>query len=205
VLKRTDVVDGALALLDAEGLDGLTTRKLGSALNVQGTALYRHFPTKEALLDAVADRVLAGVGDALPAGSLVEQLAHVAQRMRMALLAHRDGARVVAGTYVSGPNTRLVEGVILEALHQGGVPADRAGWIAFALGHYVLGHTIEEQAQAALTASGGWDERSEVLAEQTTEGFQRDAMMSALAADPADRFSFGLKLFLDGVEGQTRA
>jgi TetR/AcrR family tetracycline transcriptional repressor len=190
-------VDGALALLDAEGLDGLTTRKLGSALSVQGTALYRHFPTKEALLDAVADRVLAGVGDALPAGSLVEQLAHVAQR--------RDGARVVAGTYVSGPNTRLVEGVILEALHQGGVPADRAGWIAFALGHYVLGHTIEEQAQAALTASGGWDERSEVLAEQTTEGFQRDAMMSALTADPADRFSFGLKLFLDGVEGQTRA
>jgi AcrR family transcriptional regulator len=195
-------VDGAIVLLDAEGLDGLTTRRLGSALHVQGTALYRHFPTKEALLDAVADRLLDGVGAPLPTVSLEEQLALVAGRMREALLAHRDGARVVAGTYVSGPNTKLVEGVILEALQGAGVPADRAGWVAFALGHFVLGHTIEEQAQIALSAADGWDERRNQLGDQASAGFQRDALEAALAADPADRFDFGLRLFLKGVAVQ---
>ena len=54
LLHRADVVDGAVELLDAEGLDGLTTRKLGASLNVDGSALYRHFPNKEALLEAIA-------------------------------------------------------------------------------------------------------------------------------------------------------
>jgi TetR/AcrR family tetracycline transcriptional repressor len=200
VLSRRDVVEGALALLDAEGLDRLTTRRLGTALNVQGTALYRHFPTKDALLDALADRLLEGVGAPLSTGPLREQLQLVAGRMREGLLAHRDGARVVAGTYVSGPNTRLVEGVILESLENGGVSVDRAGWVAFALGHYVLGHTIEEQAQVDLAATDGWAERRDLLVEQALDGFQREALRSALAADAADRFAFGLSLFLDGLD-----
>jgi AcrR family transcriptional regulator len=81
------VVDGAVELLDAEGLDGLTTRKLGASLNVDGSALYRHFPNKEALLDAIADRLVEGIDRSLPEGSWDEQLAILAGRLREALLA----------------------------------------------------------------------------------------------------------------------
>jgi TetR/AcrR family transcriptional regulator, tetracycline repressor protein len=56
-LKRADVVTGALALLDADGLDGLTMRKLG----VQAGGIYWHFKNKQALLEAMADRIVGEV------------------------------------------------------------------------------------------------------------------------------------------------
>jgi AcrR family transcriptional regulator len=57
-LTRERIVDAALALIDAEGVDALTMRRLGSELGVQGMALYHHFANKDALLDAVSLRLL---------------------------------------------------------------------------------------------------------------------------------------------------
>jgi len=202
LLRRADVVDGAVKLLDAEGLDGLTTRKLGAALNVQGPALYRHFPSKEALLDAIADRLVEGIGEPLPDGSWDEQLTVIAGRMRAALLAHRDGARVVAGTFVTGGNTLLSARVIFGILEQAGFPVQRAGWIVFALGYYVLGHTIEEQAQAELVAAGTWSAKLEALNERSDPGYMQTAAAATFSADPAERFGYGLQAFLDGLRRQ---
>jgi TetR/AcrR family tetracycline transcriptional repressor len=56
-LSRETVVDGALALTDAEGLDGLTIRRLATHLGVTPMALYWHFKNKDELLNAVADRL----------------------------------------------------------------------------------------------------------------------------------------------------
>jgi TetR/AcrR family transcriptional regulator, tetracycline repressor protein len=199
LLHRADVVDGAIALLDAVGLDGLTTRKLGASLNIDGTALYRHFPNKEALLDAIADRLVADVDEPLPDAAWDEQLTALGVRLRQALLRHRDGARVVAGTYVSGPNTLLVKKIVFEVLEKAGFPPEQAGWIAFALANYVLGHTIEEQAQAHLTASKTWKSKLTEMVDQTENTYAAAAVAATLNADPADRFKFGLRAFLNGL------
>ncbi len=199
VLRRADVVEGALELLDAEGLDGLTMRKLGAALNVRGGALYRHFPSKEALLDAMADRLLAGVGAPLPPDlPWLEQCRELAERLRAALLARRDGARVVAGTFVPAPNTMAATGRSIEILCAAGFPPDQAAWITFAVFYYVLGHTIEEQGQARLGPGEDWSTR--LAAAQPPPAEPVASAMRALAtADPGQRFRFGLNLFLDGM------
>jgi TetR/AcrR family transcriptional regulator, tetracycline repressor protein len=57
--RREDVVGRALAVLDDYGLADLTMRRLGAELGVQPSALYHHFPNKQALLAAVADELLA--------------------------------------------------------------------------------------------------------------------------------------------------
>ncbi len=195
LLRKSNVVDGALALLDTEGLDGLTMRKLGAALNVQAGALYRHYPSKEALLDAMAERLLEGVGDPLPDASWDEQLRLLSHRFRAALLAHRDGARVVAGTFVSEPNTTAVGSAGVGALCRAGIPLERAGWIAFAGMYYVLGHTIEEQAQLQLAAKGDtWEARTHKEDPEYAE-----ALRAVMVADPAKRFAYGLDLFIAGV------
>jgi TetR/AcrR family tetracycline transcriptional repressor len=199
LLHRADVVDGAIALLDAEGLDGLTTRKLGASLNIDGSALYRHFPNKEALLDAVADRLVAGIDDALPDAPWDEQLAVLAGRLRETLLRHRDGARVVAGTYVTGPNTLLVKNVIFEVLQKAGCRPERAGWIAFALAHYVLGHTIDEQARAELAASKAWTTKVAEMVDHTGNAYVAAAVAATFDADPAERFDYALRAFLNGI------
>jgi TetR/AcrR family tetracycline transcriptional repressor len=200
VLRRADVVDGALELLDAVGLEGLTMRKLAAALNVQGGALYRHFPSKEALMDAMADRLLAGVGAPLPAHlPWLDQCRILAERLRAALLTRRDGARVVAGTYVPAPNTMAAGARAIELLCAQGFAPDQAGWIAFTVFYYVLGHTIEEQAQARLEPDDDWSTRVNAAELPLSEPVAI-ALRALVDSDPAERFRFGLEVFLGGLE-----
>lgn len=56
-LTRAEVVDTALRIVDDEGLDALTMRRLGAALEVEAMALYRHVPNKDALLDLTVERM----------------------------------------------------------------------------------------------------------------------------------------------------
>ena len=200
LLRKADVVDGALTLLDAEGLDALTTRKLGVVLGVQSGALYRHYPTKQALLDAMAERILEGVSLDLPDGPWDEQATVLLHRVRVALLAHRDGARVVAGTYVTEPNTVLVGNTAIDLLKRAGLPPEQAGWAAVAVNHYVLGHTIEEQARAELVDRGAWPPKMDAASELSDE-----IAASTFNADPAERFAYGLRLLLNGIRHELQA
>src|SRR5437868_4657791 len=70
---RAQIVDAALALIDAEGLEALSTRRLAGELGMRGPTLYHYFANKDALLEAVRERIadelwtrvyarLAGVG-----------------------------------------------------------------------------------------------------------------------------------------------
>jgi AcrR family transcriptional regulator len=198
-LKRADVVTGALALLDADGLDGLTMRKLGARLGVRAGGIYWHFKNKEALLGAMADRIVGEVtATPLAPGPWDAQLAEMAHRLRRALLGHRDGARVVAGTYVVEPNTVRGGDRAARILIDAGFPLDRVGWVIFAANYYVLGHTIEEQAQRA---AGDWEQRGGELPD--TELHR--AMDGVIRADPEERFAYGLELFLDGVRLRLQA
>jgi hypothetical protein len=98
----------------------------------------------------------------------------------------------VAGTYVAEPHTRAAGKTAVEVLTGAGFPAERAAWIVFALWHYVLGHTIEEQAQAE-PAPGAWAAR---LAAQQDDS---DTTRILSAAVDAERFAYGVALFIDGV------
>ncbi|MER7579274.1 TetR/AcrR family transcriptional regulator [Kitasatospora sp. NPDC097691] len=61
LLSRERIVVAALRLIDDEGLDALSTRRLATELSVSGPSLYNHFATKDELLDAVVDSVIGEV------------------------------------------------------------------------------------------------------------------------------------------------
>ncbi|WP_433378394.1 TetR/AcrR family transcriptional regulator C-terminal domain-containing protein [Actinoplanes sp. CA-142083] len=170
-LRRADVLRGARELIDAEGLDGLTMRKLGAHLTVQAGALYWHFPSKQALLDAIADDLVAAVADAPPAGPWDQRIVTMAHRLRRALLGMRDGARLVAETSTTEPNSLLAGRTGMQILIDAGMKPDKAAWTMLALSHYIIGHTIEEQSPRG----------------------------AAITADPDRRFDFGLGLMIDGI------
>jgi AcrR family transcriptional regulator len=194
LLRKVDVVDGALALLETEGLDGFTTRKLGDALGVRASALYRHYPDKRALLDAMANRILEKVNVDLPTGPWDQQGTALADRLRQVLLAHRDGARVVAGAYSTEPSTVLFGNTAVEVLRRAGLSPEQAGWATAAVSHYVLGHTIEEQARADLAAHGTWTKKMDAFTD-----LQDQVATTTFDADPAERFAFGLRLIVNGI------
>jgi len=197
-LRQAVVVDEALRVLDAEGLDQLTMRRLSAALNVQGGALYRHFANKEALLSAMADKIVEGIGDPLPDVEWTEKIQILGNRLRTALLSRRDGARVVAGTFAPGANTIMGSDTAVQVLCGAGLSPAEAGWISFALFYYVLGHTIEEQAQRRLPRDYDWRNHLAQLNLQVSDQYA-SALQALTFSDPADRFAYGLRVFVEGL------
>jgi TetR/AcrR family transcriptional regulator, tetracycline repressor protein len=145
-VRRDDVLRGARALLDDEGLDGLTMRRLGASLRVQPAGLYAHFPSKQALLAAMAADLVAGVAEP-PAGPWDQRLATLAHSLRRSLLGVRDGARLVADAFLGEPHAVLAGATGVRILtDDAGLPAEQAAWSVATLAHYVVGHAIQEQA-----------------------------------------------------------
>ena len=67
-LTRQRVLDAAVRVVDGEGLGALTMRRLGRELGVEAMSLYRHVPSKEALLDGVVETVLGELETSVCAG-----------------------------------------------------------------------------------------------------------------------------------------
>lgn len=90
-LSKRDVLHAAVALIDTEGVGRLTMRRLGAALGVEAMALYRYFPSRVSLLDALVDSVVSEVATD-PASQLapnddwtdyLDRLAHGIRRMAL--------------------------------------------------------------------------------------------------------------------------
>jgi AcrR family transcriptional regulator len=94
------IVDVALEMVDHDGVDGLTMRGVAAKLGVAVTAIYWHVGDKEALLDAVADRVAAEVGGIRVTGAdPVTRIVSLGRSLRRNLL---ERAHLVAIAHQQG-------------------------------------------------------------------------------------------------------
>ncbi|GIH97667.1 TetR/AcrR family transcriptional regulator C-terminal domain-containing protein [Planobispora siamensis] len=147
-LTRQIIIDTALRLLDEVGLEGLTVRRLAVQLGVQSPALYWHFRTKQELLNGMASAVVlsAGMGPPHQDEPWQSWLARRARAYRRALLAHRDGARLLATATDLGPEVvRNLNAEVTAMLVHGFTPALALRTIT-TLSHYTLGAVLQEQA-----------------------------------------------------------
>jgi AcrR family transcriptional regulator len=180
--RRADVVEQALAVLDAYGLADLTMRRLGAELGVQPSALYHHFANKQSLLAAVADEILAR-GARGPRPAVWDQRAvAVCTELRDAMLAYRDGAEVVATVHAFGLGAAAPYDELVAALDDAGLDPSLARTAARTLLHFVFGHVSDEQTQLQAGSAG------------------------AIDADPrpASDFATGLGLVMDGIRLRQR-
>jgi TetR/AcrR family transcriptional regulator, tetracycline repressor protein len=170
---REPVVRAALKLLDEVGLDGLTLRGIAKALGVQAPTLYWRFKNKQDLIDAMATQVLAdwaAEAEREPQPTSWREVALAFGRgLRAALLRYRDGARMVAGSYLSDNTLYRPMERTLEIFAVANIPAPDAAACLNTVYCYVIGFVIEEQA--TLTPKGERDPRYELSA--------RDARLDA--------------------------
>lgn len=148
--RRAEVLQAAIELLDEVGLDGLTMRLLASRLGVQAGALYRHYSSKQALLDAMVAHLAAPPADGVPPldGPWDHQLRVLAIGTRELMLAHRDGARLMSTFQNPGPEAVAFYHNLIATLTTAGISADVAAIAVDTVMAYVNGYTTEEQARA---------------------------------------------------------
>ena len=144
LLNRELIRDTALELIDRDGLAEMSMRKLAAELGVQASSLYKHYPTKDDVLDAVASQVAREIdtsgfdrGD-----DWQDALAAWARSHRAALAAHPNLVPYLA----TGPGRRDVSLRIADAVHGGlvgaGWPPREATLIGAATRSLVLGSTV---------------------------------------------------------------
>lgn len=193
-LDPDTVVRAALELLDDKGADAVSVRGVADRLGVRMNTVLWHAKTKARLLELMADAIVAGA----PVEDLPEpwrdRVRELAHRYRRALLARRDGARIVAGTYAAEPATLRFADTMVGALLGAGFPARQAVWVCWTIVYFVLGLTQEEQASpdalgedfGRLLASG------EYPALALTREHLEDGSFD-------ERFDHGLSLVLQGL------
>jgi AcrR family transcriptional regulator len=207
-ITREAIVAAALRILDADGLDGLSMRRVADELDTGAASLYRHVGSKDGLLDLLFDEIIGEqhVPDPEPQ-RWREQLKEVAHTMRATILRHRDVVRISIGRIPMGPNALAYSERVLAILRAGGVPDPLA-----VLGHHLLiavvnGFTIDE------TGEGGEPPPDQPPLDEAV-AMVRDYLGSlpaerfpnlvALAdhfviSDPDTRFELLLDLFVDGL------
>jgi len=144
--SQDDVVRTALAILDEQGAAAVSMRAIAERLGVRMNTVLWHTKSRARLGELMADAIIGGVSlDGLP-GDWRERAAEIIRRYRRALLAHRDGAAVVTGTYAAEPATLDVAEALVGALLDGGWAEREAAWTCWSLVYFTLGLTQEEQA-----------------------------------------------------------
>jgi AcrR family transcriptional regulator len=160
VLSRQRIVEVATAILDAEGLDALSTRRLAQELGVRAPSLYNHFATKEEILDAVGDAIIAQVdltmfpsgqsgsaaSDAAPrpgpADDWAVALTEWARAYRRALAAHPHAVPFLATGPARRPAALRLADAVFGALVDAGWPASYATRIGATMRYFVAGSAL---------------------------------------------------------------
>ena len=120
-LTRERVVTAALRLADRRGLDALSMRRLGAALGVEAMSLYKHVPSKPALLDLLVERVLAEIAPPPPSVAWDRRLRHVADELRRVSLAHPHVFPLLATRVPASPQALAPLETLLGALADAGL------------------------------------------------------------------------------------
>ncbi|WP_037065473.1 TetR/AcrR family transcriptional regulator [Pseudonocardia acaciae] len=147
-LTRAGIVAAAIEVLDSEGLDGVTMRRLARALDTAAGSLYVYFDNRDELLAAAYDRVLGELAlpdpDPETAGDWRAELTDLLLDAITVIGRHGGIARVALGAIPTGPNALALTEVVLGLLARGEVEEQAAAWAVDQLMLYVNAAALED-------------------------------------------------------------
>jgi AcrR family transcriptional regulator len=143
-LTRDKIVDEAMRLADAEGLDALSMRRVAQAVGVTPMSLYNHVANKERLIDAMVDRVVSEIESPDPEGPWREMMRARAVSMREVLFRHHWASVPLIGRITNGPATLHDANATLGCLVTAGFTYPQADWAKTAIDSHVYGYVLQE-------------------------------------------------------------
>jgi AcrR family transcriptional regulator len=209
------IVGAALRILDADGLDGVSMRRVAQELDTGAASLYAHVTNKDDLLEAVFDRIAAEVPiPEIGPGNWRDQLIEYYVSLRNVLVSHRDIARFSLARIPTGPAALAVTERCIGIMNLSKLPTKVIAWACDALFLYVTANAYEESIYESRFPNATPEQMAEYFknllgffADLPTDRFPNLRGMSGpmLEGDGEQRFRFGLEVFLRGLEAYAAA
>ena len=208
-LTKARVLDAALRIVDRDGLDGLSMRKVARALGAGAMSLYHHVADKETLLDELVDLVFAEIA-LPPAGA--DWRAALRQRMRSALDVlerHPWAIALMESRTRPGPANLRQREAMLGVLRRAGLTVAAATHAQWVLDSYLYGYALQLATLPFEGAAGLAEMAEEVFLPQLdadAHPYLTEAAHALTAAgyDPASEFDVGLEVVLDAIDALRR-
>ncbi|GGM66939.1 TetR/AcrR family transcriptional regulator [Dactylosporangium sucinum] len=206
-LSAEAVLSTALRLVDRDGLDALSMRRVAQELGTGAASLYAYFANKDELLEQLLDRVIGDIP--LPRADAVDWAAEVKKscwESRAVFLAHRDLVKVARANIPVGPNSLRYTEAMLAVLRGAGVPDRVAAWAIDQMSLVIVADALE----AALHAERGrvteadaapyFEQVGDYLAHLPVDQFPNLVAMAPVMIEGSgdERFAFAIDLMVDG-------
>ncbi len=199
-LTRDRIAEAALGLIDADGLDALTMRKLGASLGVEAMSLYNHVANKDDVLGAVADLLSARVSEHFHAHTTGEWHAD-ARALAMAWwtigLAHPHAFTLISDHVYDSPSAIQKMADVYSVFARTGLDMAQVSDAFHTAASYVVGAVRQElTVLEALRNGAGFDEAA------LPEGFEWlvDFKAACVATPGEAQFRRGLEIVLTGID-----
>jgi AcrR family transcriptional regulator len=208
-LTQDRIVAAALAILDRDGLDAVTTRRVAEALDTGSASLYAHVANRDELIELMVDRVAEDIHVPAPdPARWQDQIRDYAWHAQQVWSAHADIARASLATIPTGPGRlRVVEG-LLAILRAAGLPDQVAAWGVDRLQIYIDADVYEGWLHTVKVRQGRDVEQYIGSIREYYRALPADRfpLISSLAdtimSSGDQRFEFGLDLIIQGLAGR---
>lgn len=202
-LTREYIIRTALALLDRDGPDGLSMRKLATELGVNPMAFYHHMPNKSALFDGVVEAVLtefaADADTVPPGGTWREQLTALMHLFRSVLRRHPNVLPILATRPAYTPSLLAFGDRAIGLLRGAGFTEHHLLVMISSLRAYTIGQLLVEVGQPVGGPTTSPDEAAALI-----DAYPNLAKAITGGYDPEAQYELTLQSMLDGFEKRLR-
>ena len=211
-LSREAIVDAAARILDQEGAEAMSMRRVAQALGTGPASLYAHVSGKEELEALVLDRIAAEITLPEPDPDRWQEQVKEVLRGSVAMLERHPGAaRMAMATIPTGENMLIVTERLLAIMRGAGVPDQVAAYAVDLLHMYAVATALEGDIYRE--AGKSEESFSDITGSIRTfiESLPVDRFPNLVAvAGPmvtgggAERFEFGLDILVAGIAAHAR-
>ncbi len=211
-LSQELIVDTAMRILDAEGLEALSMRRVAMELRTGPASLYAHVAGKDELLELMIDRVVGEIEVPAPdPARWQEQIAESARTAHRVWARHPGIARAALANIPVGPNSLRYGEATLAILRAGGVPDQAAAWFLDRLALYVLADAFEEslhRERGRHTPEAAQEYFAQIRTYYTSLPPDHFPLITSMvdplmSGDGDERLEFGLDLMIRGLASYT--
>lgn len=203
-LTKERVIEAAIKLADAGGIEALSMRKLGRNLGVEGMAIYHHFENKDQLIEGMLDKVHEEITIPVSEKDWKIFMAERAKSVLEVLSAHPWAASLMESGINPGPATLQDREDILRCFREAGFSIDMAVHAITVLDIFVYGFAQQNAKLSFSNEEQATELGKNVLAQFPSEKYPYMAEMIRVhmmetGYSAMKEFEFGLNLILEGI------